>query len=626
MANTKISNLASGAAVSATDVFPSVETAGVGPVKKTAAQIATYVWAHPNGVLPVAYGGTGTSSPSLVAGANVSITGTWPNQTISVSGGGGSGTVNSGVTGQIAYYATNGAAVSGLTVLPVASGGTGTTTPGLVAGANVTITGTWPNQTINATGGGSGTVNAGSVGQLAYYAANGTAVSGLSILPVASGGTGVSSPNIVAGSNIAVTGTWPNQTISVTGGGGTVAMDSIVSPWAGRKWTAMGNSISQLGLYTTPLNSLLGTTLTNIAVSGSSISTSSSNGPGGTIAVGTIPANSELITLQGGINDFHGNATLGAITDTTTATYYGALDAAFVTLQTRAPNATIVYIADYSNSYSYGQGVNANSNYLNQFTEAMEEVAQRKGAHFINLGDIINTYNCDFLTSDKIHPNAVGGDLLARHIYRKLLFTQWTGRTFATPGSVKWDSTISLTAYRSVNAEFATIVRYSNDGVFYATPANTSRASGKGYFEINIRAPFTSATPGNIRPGLMSSGASSTAGSYPGSSAYGASYNGSSYTNGFTVANAPTGIDVSTGGVIQFAVDFTAGNVWIGKNNVWGSGNPAAGTSPWLTFTPGTVGALFPAIGTFNLNGNYTIQGTAGDVSYSPPSGFTVWG
>jgi len=34
------------------------------------------------GTLAVASGGTGTSSPSLVAGTNVSITGTWPNQTV----------------------------------------------------------------------------------------------------------------------------------------------------------------------------------------------------------------------------------------------------------------------------------------------------------------------------------------------------------------------------------------------------------------------------------------------------------------------------------------------------------------------------------------------------------------
>lgn len=37
--------------------------------------------------------------------------------------------------------------------LPVAFGGTGTTTPALVAGTNVSITGAWPNQTINSTGG-----------------------------------------------------------------------------------------------------------------------------------------------------------------------------------------------------------------------------------------------------------------------------------------------------------------------------------------------------------------------------------------------------------------------------------------------------------------------------------------
>jgi hypothetical protein len=44
------------------------------------------------GTLAVANGGTGTATPSLVAGTNVTITGTWPNQTINSSGGGGGGT------------------------------------------------------------------------------------------------------------------------------------------------------------------------------------------------------------------------------------------------------------------------------------------------------------------------------------------------------------------------------------------------------------------------------------------------------------------------------------------------------------------------------------------------------
>lgn len=38
-------------------------------------------------------------------------------------------------------------------ILPVANGGTGTATPGIISGTNVTVTGTWPNQTVNANGG-----------------------------------------------------------------------------------------------------------------------------------------------------------------------------------------------------------------------------------------------------------------------------------------------------------------------------------------------------------------------------------------------------------------------------------------------------------------------------------------
>lgn len=76
-----------------------------------------------SGVLPVVNGGSGTSTPSLVAGTNIGVSGSWPNQTIGFSG-----------------------------ILSVANGGTGTATPSLVAGTNISVTGTWPNQTVNSTG------------------------------------------------------------------------------------------------------------------------------------------------------------------------------------------------------------------------------------------------------------------------------------------------------------------------------------------------------------------------------------------------------------------------------------------------------------------------------------------
>ena len=63
-----------------------------------------------SGILPIVNGGTGTSST------------TFANLTTNVTG-----------------------------LLPIANGGTGTATPSLIQGSNVTITGTWPNQTIAAT-------------------------------------------------------------------------------------------------------------------------------------------------------------------------------------------------------------------------------------------------------------------------------------------------------------------------------------------------------------------------------------------------------------------------------------------------------------------------------------------
>jgi hypothetical protein len=54
-------------------------------------QNTTGTAANVTGIVAVANGGTGTATPSLVAGTNVTITGTFPNQTINSSGGGGGG-------------------------------------------------------------------------------------------------------------------------------------------------------------------------------------------------------------------------------------------------------------------------------------------------------------------------------------------------------------------------------------------------------------------------------------------------------------------------------------------------------------------------------------------------------
>ena len=92
------------------------------------------------GTLPVANGGTGTATPSIVAGTNVTVTGTWPNQTIAASGGGG-GTPG-GSTTQVQY--NNAGAFGGIT---------GATTNGTALTLVAPVLGTPASATLtNATG------------------------------------------------------------------------------------------------------------------------------------------------------------------------------------------------------------------------------------------------------------------------------------------------------------------------------------------------------------------------------------------------------------------------------------------------------------------------------------------
>jgi hypothetical protein len=91
------------------------------------------------GTLPVANGGTGTTT---VTGAGNVVLSTSPTLVTPILG-----TPSSGVATNL----TGLPLTTGVTgILPVANGGTATATPAIVAGTNVTVSGTWPNQTINA--------------------------------------------------------------------------------------------------------------------------------------------------------------------------------------------------------------------------------------------------------------------------------------------------------------------------------------------------------------------------------------------------------------------------------------------------------------------------------------------
>lgn len=184
-----------------------------------------------------------------------------------------------------------------------------------------------------------------------------------------------------------------------------------------------------------------------------------------------------------------------------------------------------------------------------------------------------------------------------------------------------------------------------SQGTLYGTQL---RNSGKLYFEFNYRG---SPTEVDYQFGLVTP--NHDVNTLPGYSADSWAYVGGSSELGFyhdsvktTITDSYLNINGSDrgyyynftsyfhndGDVVKVAIDFDAGKLWFGLFNgsidTW-DGDPAAGTDPTYTFTPGT--GLIPALGWKFIYAGFlctaVVQlGASRDYARrAPPTGFTFW-
>lgn len=174
--------------------------------------------------------------------------------------------------------------------------------------------------------------------------------------------------------------------------------------------------------------------------------------------------------------------------------------------------------------------------------------------------------------------------------------------------------------------------------------ATGSRTGGKLYFEVKVQSLASAVNLGmvglansyNYQGGgylgdasLQISATTTFAGGAKGSSAGVWGYTAvtpNTAVGDWTVANSgvlPGSRANQLNDVIMFAVDFSSGKAWVGRNGTWATGDPAAGTLPWLTGVSGRVfiGAS-PYSGSTNV---WRLNAGASAFAYTPPSGFSAW-
>lgn len=179
---------------------------------------------------------------------------------------------------------------------------------------------------------------------------------------------------------------------------------------------------------------------------------------------------------------------------------------------------------------------------------------------------------------------------------------------------------------------------WNNIGSYACAYATLSRNTGKYYFEVINTQPggFGGATYDNwsFNAGISAGreigndtlvGSSATAYGFSNSSNTGLSTTTTIFNGGIATYLVGTS-QIPQNGYLGVAVDLTAGKVWFNVNgvSVFG-GNPAAGTDPAFTFTPGTP--MYPAVGQASRNpfGASTINFGASAFLGTIPSGFAPW-
>lgn len=136
-----------------------------------------------------------------------------------------------------------------------------------------------------------------------------------------------------------------------------------------------------------------------------------------------IPADTDLIFVFGGTNDYEFATPMGAMTDTDSTTFYGCLNLLMCSLQQKYPDAEIVFLTPMHRNG--GTKKNTQGYVLEDYAYAMINMGE---FYDIPVIDLYHAQGLDFTGSkrylaDGLHPTAIGHRRIAQYLY-SLLFDE----------------------------------------------------------------------------------------------------------------------------------------------------------------------------------------------------------
>lgn len=203
-----------------------------------------------------------------------------------------------------------------------------------------------------------------------------------------------------------------------------------------KKISFLGDSITNYGYYVDALSELTGCLTNNYGIGGTTISTSNNSFIN---RVPQIDINSDIIVVEGGVNDWGRGVQLGSKASGLAgdiSTFYGALFRLAKDLVDRFPTKLIVWLTPMHCQYhtsDYSSDIREYSNNMNveyshygggkliEYVNAIKEVTAMFSQPCIDLYSNIgifplNEENASEFTLDRLHPNVKGGKRMAAYI------------------------------------------------------------------------------------------------------------------------------------------------------------------------------------------------------------------